>query len=598
MKYQEPSWREKVNALRRVVNFRPWYALGLMLLSIFTAVLEGIGLSFILPVIEVAQSGPSVSDTGGMLGFFIDIYQFLGLPFTLGYLVGGVAIVMIIRYTLSFLTDWLKFAFRIRYARHLQESTLQTALDADIAFFDGVGSEEVLNAIVTQAENGAQVIQSIINTVEQTFLTLMYLGIALYVAPLLTVVTVVILGGITYLLRYVLASGYSFGDMVADSKERIQKSAQAGAQGIRDVKLFGLTEEIKSEFDDAITAYEQSYIDLRRNSAAITNVYNLITALSVFVLIYVALTFTSLGLGSMGVFLFAMFRLGPRVSTINQQVYNMEGQLPHLVRTQQFVGRLEENSEYDQAERPVPETVESVAFEDVVFQYETADDRALRGVSFDINEGEFVAFVGPSGAGKSTIASLLARMYEPDDGRITANGQPIDEFAIREWRSHISVVRQSPHIFNETLRWNLTVGNRDATQEDIEHACEIARVTEFLDELPDGYDTVLGDDGVRLSGGQRQRVAIARALLKDSDLFVLDEATSELDASLEEQVHTAIEEMDRDFAMLVIAHRLSTVTDADRIYSMHDGEIVEYGDHDTLLERGGEYAELYSLQEG
>lgn len=158
------------------------------------------------------------------------------------------------------------------------------------------------------------------------------------------------------------------------------------------------------------------------------------------------------------------------------------------------------------------------------------------------------------------------------------------------------MVRQDPFLFNDTLRANLTVGNRDATHAEIEQMAEVACVTEFLDDLPNDYDTQLGDDGVRLSGGQRQRVAIARALLKDADLLVLDEATSDLDTHLEEEVHQAIETMERDYAMIAIAHRLSTVTGADQIYTMDDGQIVESGTHDELTEVGGAYARLYVSQ--
>jgi subfamily B ATP-binding cassette protein MsbA len=191
---------------------------------------------------------------------------------------------------------------------------------------------------------------------------------------------------------------------------------------------------------------------------------------------------------------------------------------------------------------------------------------------------------------------LLARLYEHDAGEIRANDIPIDEFDIDGWREQLSVVRQSPFIFNDTLRYNLTIGNRDVTDAELDRVCSIARVDEFFEELPNGYDTMLGDDGVRLSGGQKQRVALARALLEDADLLILDEATSDLDSNLEQDVQRAIEAMDRDYAMITIAHRLSTVQNADRIYTMDDGEVTEVGTHSELLDNGGQYEELYTIQ--
>jgi len=318
------------------------------------------------------------------------------------------------------------------------------------------------------------------------------------------------------------------------------------------------------------------------------------TALTIFGLIYVALTFASLSLASLGVFLFAMFRFAPRVSTLNKLFYQIEGDLPHLVRTQRFVSELRDRNKVDPGTRSPPDPVDSMVFEKVGFSYK--EEQVLDGLSFDVRRGEFVAFVGPSGAGKSTIVSLLARLYEPDSGQITADGIPIDEFVLEEWRDRLSIVRQDPYIFNGSLRYNVTLGNRDASEEKIWEVCEIAQVTEFLDDLPDGLETNLGDDGVRLSGGQRQRVALARALLKDADLLVLDEATSDLDSNIEERVHRAIENRERDYAILVIAHRLSTVVNADRIYTMEDGAIEEVGTHNELVEQDGMYASLYSTQ--
>lgn len=288
-----------------------------------------------------------------------------------------------------------------------------------------------------------------------------------------------------------------------------------------------------------------------------------------------------------------MFRLSPLVSRLNSQIYDVEGNLSHLVRTQDFINELEHRTE-DAGDRDIS-TVTDIEFDDVEFSY-GEDEQVLQGLSFEIERGEFIAFVGQSGAGKSTIVSLLARLYEVDHGEIRGNGVPIEEYDLQQWRSRIAVVRQQPFIFNDTLERNVTVGNRDATRADVERVCRIAKVDEFIDDLPNGYESQLGDDGVRLSGGQRQRIALARALLVDADFLVLDEATSDLDSNLEREVQAAIESMDREYGIIAIAHRLSTVKNADRIYTIDDGEIIESGTHSELLEDEGEYAELYTIQ--
>jgi subfamily B ATP-binding cassette protein MsbA len=430
---------------------------------------------------------------------------------------------------------------------------------------------------------------------EQLFLSAIYLLIALLISPMLTLFTIVTLGGFSVIARWVLEPGYDVGDEVADANERRQEAAQAGTQGIRDVRIFGVDEELYQDFRHAINKYTGARITLRRNEAAINKFYNLVVAVSVFVLIYLALTFANLSLGALGVFLFVMFRLGPKASAVNSKFYQVENDLPHLVRTLEFVDKLDQHQEPDRSTREVPSVINYLEFDDVWFSY-ADNEQVLRGLEFEIEKGDFVAFVGQSGAGKSTIVSLLARMYEIDSGEIRANGIPIDEMNIDEWRKKLSIVRQNPFIFDDTLRYNLTIGNRDVTDEKLDEVCEIAKVNEFLTDLPDGYDTELGDEGVRLSGGQKQRVALARALLEDTDFLILDEATSDLDSNLENQVQQAIENMDEDYTILAIAHRLSTVKNADRIYTMEDGRITESGMHSDLINRDGKYADLYGIQ--
>jgi len=589
------SWREQIRTVYRAALYRPALSVGIILLSLVAAALEGIGLSFLVPIISLAQDPGAAQDAGGFTGRFVDAFEFVGVPFTLEYVILGVGVVMVVRYTSSFLVGWLRALLGEDYVRYLQKEAYDGALDAEISYFDEQGSDDILNTIVTEANYAGRVIRESTKLLEQSFLALMYLAIALFVSSLLTIFAIVLLGGITYGLRWSVESGSTIGDQVAEANQRIHESAQAGMQGIRDVKLFGMRDELYDTYDESIDEKTESRVKLRRNEAAIDNFYNLSTALTLFGLIYVALVFSNLSLAALGVFLFAMFRLAPRASTLNNLVYKLEGRIPHLYRTQAFLAELEERQEPESGDVSVPETIEEVTFEDVTFTYSTGET-VFNGLSFSVSDDEFAAFVGPSGAGKSTIAALLTRMYEPDSGEIRANGTPIREFDIDEWRSRISIVRQHPFIFNDTLRRNVTIADRDATEREINRVCEIAQVTEFFDELPEGYDTMLGEDGVRLSGGQKQRVALARALLKDAELLVLDEATSDLDANIEETVHQAIEAMDRDYAMLVIAHRLSTVINADCIYAVEDGKIVESGPHDELISRGGAYSELYETQ--
>ena len=591
------SRREKLDALRDVARYNPTYTAAVVVLGVVAAVLEGVGLSFILPIVELVQLQDPAAEADGLLAVFVTMYQTVGIPFTLGYVVVGVSAVMVARYTTSFSVAWFREALRTYYIRDLQTRAFRNALNARVEYFDKEGSDDILNAIVTQTNYAGAVISQGIKFTQQLFLAGVYFAVALVIAPALTIITGVVLGGFSIFFRQVLDSGYDVGEKVAEANEMRQEAAQAGTQGIRDVRIFGLAEELFEDFTEAIEQFTKSRIVLRRNEAAINNFYNLVVAVSVFVLIYLALTFANLSVGELGVFLFAMFRLGPKASQVNTLYYKVENNLPHLVRTIQFTNELATYNEPTGSSREVPEEIREIEFDDVHFSYDD-EEEVLRGVDFMVKKGEFVGFVGQSGAGKSTIVSLLARLYPVDSGEIKANGVPIDEMDIAEWRDRLSMVRQDPFIFNDTLRYNLTLGNRKVSDEELDRVCSIAKVDEFIDELPDEYDSLLGDDGVRLSGGQQQRVALARALLEDADVLILDEATSDLDSNLEKQVQQAIEEMDRDYAIVTIAHRLSTVKNADRIYTVEDGRVTETGQHDELVAEGGKYAELYGIQAG
>lgn len=586
--------REKIHAIYLIASYKPRFTAAIIGFSVLTALLEGIGITFVVPLIEVAQS-PGSPPSDGIVGAFAVGYQFFGLPFTIGSIVLGLGVVLTIRYTATFFSEWARAYLRTHYVRNLQSRGFENALDARIAYFDREGSDDILNAIVTQAQKAGNGIEGLVRVFQGGMLILMYVALALYLAPVLTILSMAFVGILTFGLRNTVESAYTIGDRVAEANERIQRTVQAGTQGIREVKTLGYDATLYHDFSEAMDMYVGSSIRVKRNEALIGNAYNLSIALLIFVLIYAAFVFTNMSFGVLGAFLFVMFKLGPVVSTANKRFYQLEGMLPHLVRTEEFIDTLERNPKIDGGDEPVPDDPSPVEFEDVSFAYDGTEE-VLSNISFRIDDGEFVAFVGESGAGKSTIASLLARLYEPDSGRISAAERPISDYDVDEWRSRVAYVRQNPFIFNMTLEENLLVANDDASRGEIERACEIAQVNEFVDDLPNGYESELGDDGVRLSGGQRQRVALARALLEDADVLVLDEATSDLDTNIERQVQAGIESMDRDFMILAIAHRLSTISDADRIYTVENGTIVERGEHETLLDEDGQYAKLYSAQ--
>jgi subfamily B ATP-binding cassette protein MsbA len=236
-----------------------------------------------------------------------------------------------------------------------------------------------------------------------------------------------------------------------------------------------------------------------------------------------------------------------------------------------------------------------VTLSNVTFSY-GSNAPALSSVDLDVPAGKRIALVGPSGAGKSTILNLIPRFYDVDEGQISIDGIDVRDVTMATLHQNIALVSQEITLFDDTIHANIAYGRSDASNEDIYNAARHAAAHDFILELPQGYDTQIGEQGVKLSGGQRQRLAIARAMLKNSPILLLDEATSALDTKSERQVQVALDELMSGRTTLVIAHRLSTVVDADVIYVIEGGQIVQSGSHHTLIDQGGSYAKLYALQ--
>jgi ATP-binding cassette subfamily B protein len=245
--------------------------------------------------------------------------------------------------------------------------------------------------------------------------------------------------------------------------------------------------------------------------------------------------------------------------------------------------------------KPLVVTGGEIRFDNVVFQYEPART-VLKGISFMVPAGKTVAVVGPSGAGKSTISRILYRFYDIKSGAVTIDGQDIRDVTQESLREKIGIVPQDTVLFNDTVRYNIAYGRIGANESEIKDAARMAQIDKFIRELPMGYDAMVGERGLKLSGGEKQRVAIARTILKNPPILLLDEATSALDTGTEREIQGALQEVSRNRTSLVIAHRLSTVVDADEILVLDHGEIIERGRHGELIARNGHYAAMWNKQ--
>ena len=586
------NWKEKISAVWNVLSFNPILTFSIILLSSAVAILEGFGLSFIQPIFESVNS-PGQAAEGAITEIIGQIYSIIGIPLNFETLIIGVSSIMFLRYSTTFVVSWLRSILAENYESELKNKTFDAALQSKIEIFDEKGPDEILNHVITETGYSSKLITVSIAVMERLFLVLAYLIVMIIISPQLSFLSIILLGGFTILLRKIIEPAVSSGERIAEANEKVQQSAQAGTKGIREVKLLGKLEDVFSSFNKSVEDLKENEIKISRNEAAIYNIYRMTAAITIFIMIYAGIKQSNLGFGQLGIFLLALYRLSGAISSLNSRIYRLEGYFAHFVRTQEYLTEFQNNSE--ESEGKDINEIDEIVFENVNFSYQ--NEETIKNLSFKVEKGEFIGFAGVSGAGKSTIVSLIARLYSPNSGEIKSSSENIENYNLKDWRDRISIVRQQTFIFNTTLKENIIAANKNASKKEIDKVCKIAQVSEFVDELPNGLETEIGDNGIKLSGGQRQRVAIARALLKDSDFLILDEATSDLDSGLEKEVHDAIEEQKNFKGIIAIAHRLSTIKNADRIFTFHDGSIVEEGSHNQLMKEKGKYWELCTLQE-
>lgn len=283
------------------------------------------------------------------------------------------------------------------------------------------------------------------------------------------------------------------------------------------------------------------------------------------------------------------------ISPINRLIMFMEQLQSGITGFERYCEIMDISEEQD-----LPDSVDikdvkgNIKFENVSSAYENQD--VLKDVNLDIKAGETFALVGPSGGGKTTICHLIARFYPVSSGKITIDGQDISKITSKSLRENIGIVQQDVYLFDDTIENNIRYGNLSASKQQVIEAAKKANIDEYINSLPDGYQTMIGERGVKLSGGQKQRLSIARVFLKNPAILILDEATSALDNSTELMIQKALDSLSKDRTTIVVAHRLSTIKNAGRIAYVNDGIIVEQGDHQSLIEKKGEYYKLYQQQ--
>lgn len=517
------------------------------------------------------------------------------------YWLGGTALVFFLvrppieyyrQYLAQYVSNKILFDIREKLFDHLQKLSLK--------YYANTRAGEVISRVINDVEQTKNfVVIGLMNVWLDLATILIAIGIMLTLNVKLTLVTLIAFPFYAFSVKYFFGRLRDLTRQRSQALAGVQSYLHERVQGMSVIKTFTLEDHEQKNFDEANGEFLDKAIDQTKWNAKAFAVVNTITDVAPLLVIayagYEAVT-GNLSVGTMAAFVAYIERLYSPL----RRLVNSSTTLTQSIASMDRMFELMDEG-YEVVDSPNAKELKrldgELSFQNVYFQYEEEGTPVLRGINFTIHPGQTAAFVGMSGGGKSTIISLLPRFYDVTDGAIKMDGQDIRDVTIESLRKQIGLVLQDTLLFSDSIRMNIAMGRPDATEEEIIEAAKAANAHDFILELPNGYDTTVGERGVKLSGGQKQRIAIARVFLKDPRILVLDEATSALDLESESLIQDSLERLATDRTTLIVAHRLSTITHADQILVVDHGQIIETGTHQELMKKQGAYYNLFQVQQ-
>lgn len=465
-------------------------------------------------------------------------------------------------------------------------------------YFDQHAKGHIISKITFDAEQIYGSITSAVTSLVREGLTVIFLlSYMIYMNWKLTLIFFAAAPFLAFIVKKANKYFKKYSTNVQGSMGQVTQVAGEAVNAYQEVKIFSGHEYEQGRFSKASERNRIQTLKFARVKAISVPVMQMIVAMAIGALMWVALdprVISGMDFGELMAFMTAASTLAKPMRTLaGINALLQQG----IVAAKSIFSVLEQTPEQDKGESRIERAAGAIAIRDLSFQYPQADETVLKHVQLDVKPGESVALVGKSGSGKSTLISLLTRFYDYSDGEILLDGKSIKEYPLDDLRRQIALVSQGVTLFNDTIFNNIAYGClADKTKEEVYAAAKAAHALEFIEQMPEGMDTMIGDDGVMLSGGQRQRLAIARAILKDAPILILDEATSALDTESERYIQDALDNLMKNRTSFVVAHRLSTIEKADTILVVNKGEIVERGNHKALLEKQGFYKNLHDMQ--
>ncbi|GAB1542280.1 hypothetical protein NUACC21_49540 [Scytonema sp. NUACC21] len=561
---------------------------------------NGIGTTLIVPVV-LKVVGQKVSFDGAP-----PILQKIMQPFDnvpennrLLVMAGAIVLTIFFKNVTSYASTLASSSLSRLLTSDMRAAGLKILLDVDLDFYTKMKVGDLINRLGSEVARAASTLGNLVKVFILASTILVFIGLLLSISWQLTIATTVLLSLVTLINHYSIARSAKFGKLLSEISQAYSITTLETLMGIRLVKATGNEEREYQKILKLIRAREKADFNSQVYAELITPVSEVTGIITLMVIVFLGRTFFADQVASLSTvlltYLLVLLRLLPLVSQLNALRSSFANSAASVDIAVDFLSH-DNKPIMAKGKVQYSRLQTGLHFKEVSFTYAGHEKLVLNDLNLFIPRGTTLALVGASGAGKSTLADLLPRFYDPTSGCITIDDTDLRDFDIQSLRRAMGIVSQDTFLFNNSVRYNISYGRPEATEEEIIEAAKQANAYEFICKLPQGFDTLIGDRGVMLSGGQRQRLAIARALLQNPEILILDEATSALDTVSERLVQAAIEQLSKNRTTLVIAHRLSTVQKAHQIAVMEQGSVVELGTHEELLRKAGYYARLYSIQ--
>jgi ATP-binding cassette, subfamily B, bacterial MsbA len=571
-----------------------------VLLGFSGAVFNGVGTTLIIPVLLGFLGQPlTMKGAPSMLKGLMAPFQNGAGEYNLAIMTGAILLLILLKNAANYANALVSNALKRSLSSGLQEQGLRLLLDVDMDFFVKNGIGNIVNNLNNEIYRAGRAVTTVAKAISVLITALVFVGMLLWTSWQLTILSTALMAVVVGINQFSIGRSKGYGAELSAISKQFSTIFLDMLGGMRLVRSSAAENLEYDRISHLIRARERADFKSQANSALVEPVSEM-TGMVALVCIVVmgrsvlgnqveALTTVLL------VYLFILFRTLPLITQLNTARNQLANLSSSLDIVNEFLRR-DRKPIMKNGTVPYQSLQEGIHFNHLSLSYPGHDKVVLNNVNLYLPRNTTLALVGSSGAGKSTLADLLPRFYDPTEGCILVDGVDLKDLDFRSFRRSMGIVSQDTFLFNTSVRNNIAYGNPNATDDDVIEAAKRANAYDFITQLPNGWETQLGDRGVLLSGGQRQRLAIARALLQNPEILILDEATSALDTVSERLVQEAIDNLSRDRTTLIIAHRLSTVQKADQIAVMNQGQVVELGTHEELLAKDGYYAKLCQMQ--